>query len=58
MKKSEINEFIERMEEIGDPWTPEQVEDVYGSFALEDALNHRKSLLEQLFGNIGKILNS
>lgn len=30
MTKTEINTFIETMEEIGDIWTPEQVEDVYG----------------------------
>lgn len=30
MNKQEINEFIERMEEVGDVWTEEQVNDVYG----------------------------
>ena len=30
MNKQEINEFIEKMEEVGDVWTEEQVNDVYG----------------------------
>ena len=28
MNKQEINEFIEKMEEVGDVWTEEQVNDV------------------------------
>lgn len=28
MKKQEINEFIEKMKEVGDVWTEEQVNDV------------------------------
>ena len=34
MQKSEIAEFIESMEEIGDNWTEEQVKDVYGDMSL------------------------
>ena len=30
MNKQEINEFIGKMEEVGDVWTEEQVNDVYG----------------------------
>lgn len=36
MKRSEIAEFIESMEEIGDNWTEEQVEDVYGDMSLSE----------------------
>ena len=35
MKKKDIDTFIEEMESIGDEWTPEQVEDVYGDSTLE-----------------------
>ena len=43
MKRSEIAEFIESMEEIGDNWTEEQVEDVYGDMSLKEALAGRKA---------------
>lgn len=57
MNKQEINKFIEQMEEIGDIWTSEQVEDVYGKTTLEEALKDRKSNIEGLFGIINKVLN-
>ena len=31
MNRQEINEFIEKMEEVCDVWTEEQVNDVYGA---------------------------
>ena len=31
MNKKDIEVFIEEMKTIGDEWTPEQVEDVYGN---------------------------
>lgn len=34
MNRQEINEFIEKMEEVGDVWTEEQVNDVYGAVVL------------------------
>ena len=57
MKKNDITKFIEEMEEIGDEWTPEQVEDVYGDSTLEEALADRKSSLGTFFDIIGKIVN-
>ena len=57
MKKKDISAFIEEMEEIGDVWTPEQVEDVYGDSSLEDALADRKSSVGMLFDIIGKVIN-
>ena len=57
MKKKDINKFIEEMEEIGDVWTPEQVEDVYGDTSLEDALADRKSSMGIFFDIIGKVIN-
>lgn len=47
MKKEEIKEFIEHMELLGDRWTEIQVEDVYGSNTLEEALNDRKVHLNE-----------
>ena len=47
MTNTEINEFIERMEEIGDIWEPEDVQRVYGDGTLEEALQDRMSLMNQ-----------
>lgn len=57
MNKNEINSFIEEMEAIGDEWTPEQVEDVYGDSTLDEALADRKSALTTFFDIIGKVIN-
>lgn len=57
MKETDKNTFIEEMEAIGDKWTPEQVEDVYGDSTLDEALEDRKSSLNMFFGNIKKIIN-
>ena len=57
MKRSEIAEFIESMEEIGDNWTEEQVEDVYGDMSLKEALADRKARVGRMIDIIGKILN-
>lgn len=57
MKKNDINIFIEEMEAIGDEWTPEQVEDVYGDYSLDEALADRKASVGTFFDIIGKVLN-
>lgn len=57
MTKAEIETFIEIMSNIGDEWTPEQVRDVYGDSTLEDAIAERQGMVNQLAGNIGKLLN-
>ena len=57
MKKKEIEMFIEEMESIGDVWTPEQVEDVYGNYSLSEALADRKAVLGTFFDIIGKVIN-
>ena len=57
MKKKDISAFIEEMEEIGDVWTPEQVEDVYGDSTLEEALADRKSSMGMFFDIIAKVIN-
>lgn len=57
MKKKEIEMFIEEMESIGDVWTPEQVEDVYGNYSLSEALADRKAAFGTFFDIIGKVIN-
>lgn len=51
MTKEEIQTFIEEMENHNDPWTEDEVKDVYGDQSLEDALTDRLSALSQF--NIG-----
>lgn len=57
MTKQEINQFIEEMEELGDIWTPEQVERCYGTDSLSDALDARRGELGVFADIIGKVLN-
>lgn len=57
MDKNEINEFIEEMESIGDEWTPEEVENVYGDKSLEEALSDRKAAVGTFMDIMGKIIN-
>lgn len=57
MTKAEIETFIKTMGNIGDEWTSEQVRDVYGDSTLEDAIAERQGMVNQLTGNIGKLLN-
>lgn len=58
MKKKDIDAFIEEMDSIGDEWTPEQVEYVYGDSTLEDALADRKSSVGSFFDIIRKVINN
>ena len=57
MNKSEVNEFIERMEELGDTWEPEDVMRVFGDESLEDAIQKRLAQLDTFGGILGTILN-
>ena len=57
MKKKDVTTFIEEMKAIGDEWTPEQVENVYGNSTLDEALADRKSSLGAFFDIIGKVIN-
>ena len=57
MTKAEINIFIDEMEDIGDDWTPEQVEDVYGNSTLEEALEDRRASLGMYFDIMEKVIN-
>lgn len=57
MNKHEVNEFIERMEELGDTWEPEDVMRVFGDESLEDAIQKRRAQLDTFGGILGTILN-
>ena len=57
MNKQEINEFIEKMKEVGDVWTEEQVNDVYDDSSFEDALADRKSSLDHMSDIISKVID-
>lgn len=57
MNKREINDFIKEMEIIGDEWTLEQVDAVYGKTSLKDALKHRKAEIESFFDTIGEVIS-
>lgn len=57
MTKAEINTFIETMEEFGDIWIADQVEEVYGSSTLKEAIADRKSSHEKMADLIGKVIN-
>ena len=57
MNKHEVNEFIERMEELGDTWEPEDVMRVFGDESLEDAIQKRRTQLDTFGGILGTILN-
>lgn len=57
MRKKDVDTFIEEMETIGDEWTPEQVEEVYGEASLAEALDERKAVLGTFFDTIGKVIN-
>ena len=56
MDKRDISYFIEEMEPIGDHWTAEEVERVYGNTSLEAALSDRKSALNKFFGILGTVI--
>ena len=53
MTKSEIQIFIEEMESIGDIWTEEQVKNCYGNIPLRQALETRKTEVNQFLTILG-----
>ena len=57
MNKQEINEFIEKMKEVGDVWTEEQVNDVYDDSSFEEALADRQSSLDHMSDIISKVID-
>ena len=57
MKKSDMLTFIETMEEHGDIWTEEQVQDIYGDDSLEEALKDRMQSISIMGDILGKYFN-
>ncbi len=56
MKKREMYIFMEEMEAIGDTWTLEEVERVYGNNTLDEALADRKGAMGMFFNAIKSVL--
>ncbi|MDO4292110.1 MAG: hypothetical protein Q4C65_02655 [Eubacteriales bacterium] len=52
MTHEEISTFVETLADHGDVWTPDQVLDVYGTYALPDAIKDRLSALAKLSDTI------
>lgn len=56
MTKSEINIFIETMKQIGDEWTPDQVQEIYGNKTLDEALSSRKKQVSTFLNALGQAI--
>lgn len=56
MTKSEINIFIETMKQIGDEWTPDQVQEIYGDKTLDEALSSRKKQVSTFLNALGQAI--
>ncbi len=56
MTKAEINTFIETMKEIGDKWSPDQVEEIYGDKTLDEALSSRQSQVSSFLNALGQAI--
>jgi hypothetical protein len=57
MNKQERQEFIERMEEIGDVWEDDDVKRVYGEKTFDEALSDRMTDMNAFANIIGTIIN-
>ena len=53
MTKEDISAFIDEMEYIGDVWTEEQVERVYGKLSFNQALDLRKAEVGLFLSSLG-----
>ena len=58
MRKDEVLTFIEAMKDLGAQWKEEDVERVYGTMSLEDALAIRRGDLIRLAGILGNLVNN
>lgn len=56
MTRTEINTFIETMSEIGDEWTPDQVEEIYGDMPLDEALSSRQAQVSSFLNVLGQAI--
>lgn len=57
MTKTEIYEFIEKMEEIGDVWEEADVKRVYGNRSLQEALDDRMGDMYAFANLIDVVIN-
>ncbi len=58
MTENEIDIFIEEMDNMGDHWEREEVENVYGDRSLEDALDDRRGSLIKLAEILGTVFGN
>lgn len=57
MTDLELNDFIERMGELGDEWEKEDAKRVYGDRTLAEALNDRMSTFQKFTKIIDAVIN-
>ena len=58
MRKEDIDDFIKIMKEIREDWTPEQVEEAYGTLTLREALDKRMSKLQTFYDFAEEVVKS
>lgn len=56
MTETEIQMFIETMEDLGDKWTPEQVKTMYGDYTYEAAVKERKQHIDMQLNNLAALV--
>ena len=56
MTETEIQMFIETMEDRGDEWTPEQVKTMYGDYTYEAAVKERKQHIDMQLNNLAALV--
>ena len=56
MTETEIQMFIETMEDLGDEWTPEQVKTMYGDCTYEAAVKERKQHIDMQLNNLAALV--
>ena len=54
MNKAEMKTFQEEMEQIGDHWTLDEIEDCYGDTPLDEALSQRKAEVDTFLSTLGR----
>lgn len=57
MTRSEANEFVDQMKELGDEWTTDKAMDVYKDKDLQEALDDRTASIAIFNDIVGKIIN-
>ncbi|MBO5667294.1 MAG: hypothetical protein J6S45_07590 [Firmicutes bacterium] len=57
MTKSELYEFVDTMNQMGDDWDVGQADAVYGNWSLEDAINDRTQNMDMFGDPIDSLIN-